>query len=98
MGVFLAADLYTAFVFFEIMSFTSFTWVIQEETEGAIRAARTYLAVAVIGGLVALMGLFLIWRTLGTLTVSELYPAAQTAGKRPVLYKAAACILFGVGA
>ena len=30
LGVFLAADLYTAFVFFEIMSFTSFTWVIQE--------------------------------------------------------------------
>ena len=59
LGVFLAADLYTAFVFFEIMSFTSFTWVIQEETPGAIRAANTYLAVAVIGGLVALMGLFL---------------------------------------
>ena len=32
MGVFLSADLYTAFVFFEIMSFTSFPWVIQEET------------------------------------------------------------------
>ena len=98
LGVFLAADLYTAFIFFEIMSFTSFTWVIQEETEGAIRAAKTYLAVAVIGGLVALMGLFLIWKTLGTLTISELYPAARAAGKLPVLYTAAACILFGFGA
>ena len=43
MGVFLASDLFTAFVFFEIMSFTSFPWVIQEETDGAIRAAKTYL-------------------------------------------------------
>ena len=72
MGVFLAADLFTAFIFFEVMSFTSFTWVIQEETPGAIRAAKTYLSVAVIGGLVALMGLFLLWKTLGTLTIAEL--------------------------
>ena len=98
MGVFLAEDLYTAFVFFEVMSFTSFAWVIQEETDGAIRAAKTYLAVAVIGGLAALMGLFLLWHTLGTLTISELYPAAQAAGKLPVLYTAGACILFGYGA
>lgn len=98
MGVFLAADLYTAFVFFEIMSFTSFTWVIQEETAGAIRAAKTYLAVAVIGGLVALMGLFLLWNSLGTLRISELYAAARAAGKLPVLYTAGACVLFGYGA
>ena len=98
MGVFLAADLFTAFVFFEIMSFTSFTWVIQEETPGAIRAAKTYLAVAVIGGLVALMGLFLLWKELGTLTVSALYPAAAALGRRPVLYAAGGCVLFGFGA
>ena len=98
MGVFLAADLFTAFIFFEVMSFTSFTWVIQEETPGAIRAAKTYLSVAVIGGLVALMGLFLLWKTLGTLTIAELYPAARVTGKLPVLYIAAACILFGFGA
>ena len=98
MGVFLAADLFTAFVFFEIMSFTSFTWVIQEQTPGAIRAAKTYLAVAVIGGLVALMGLFLLWRSFGTLEIAALYPAAETAGRQPVFYTAGACILFGFGA
>ena len=47
----LSADLMTAFIFFEILSFTSFTWVIHEENEAAIRAAKTYLAIAVIGGL-----------------------------------------------
>ena len=30
-GVFLAADLMTLFVFFEIMSFTSYVWVVQNE-------------------------------------------------------------------
>ena len=61
MGVFLSQDLATTLVFFEIMSFTSYTWVAHEETPGAMRAANTYLAVAVIGGLSALMGLFLLY-------------------------------------
>ena len=98
MGVFLAADLFTALLFFEIMSFTSYTWVIQEETEAAIRAADTYLAVAVIGGLAALMGLFLLQHTLGTTTISALYEKAQTCDNKAMLYAAGGCILFGFGA
>lgn len=77
MGVFLSADLYTTFIFFEIMSFTSYVWVAQEENEPSLRAAVTYLAVAVIGGLVMLMGIFLVYHELGTLTISELLPAAR---------------------
>ena len=98
MGVFLAANLFTAFVFFEVMSFTSYTWVIQEETPGAIRAANTYLAVAVIGGLVALMGLFLLQRELGTTAISELYARAAACPQKGILYAAGGCILFGFGA
>ena len=98
LGVFLAADLYTAFVFFEIMSFTSFTWVIQEETPGAIRAANTYLAVAVIGGLVALMGLFLLQHELGTTEIAKLYALSQACPHKGTLYIAGGCILFGFGA
>ncbi len=62
-GVFLGKDLYTIFIFFEIMSFTSYVWVAQEETDAALEAAKTYLAVAVIGGLVMLMGIFLMYNT-----------------------------------
>ena len=98
MGVFLAADLFTAFVFFEIMSFTSFTWVIQEQTPGAIRAANTYLAVAVIGGLVALMGLFLLQSRLGTTRIDALYELASACADKKTLYLAGSCILFGFGA
>ena len=98
LGVFLAEDLYTAFVFFEIMSFTSFTWVIQEETKEATRAAMTYLAVAVIGGLVALMGLFLLQHALGTTELSRLYDLAKAYPNKGTLYAAGGCILFGFGA
>ncbi len=98
MGVFLAADLYTMFIFFEGMSFTSYVWVAQEETPDALRAAGTYLAIAVIGGLVMLMGLFGLYHMLGTLTISELPAAAAAYENTPLLYAMGACLLFGFGA
>ena len=107
MGVFLSADLYSTFIFFEIMSFTSYVWVAQEETKEALRAAETYLAVAVIGGLVMLMGLFLLYHETGTLNINALYEVcreymqgtgAANEAHRKVLYIAGSCLLFGFGA
>ena len=102
-GVMLSADLMTTFVFFEILSLTSFTWVIHEETQGAIRAAYTYLFIAVIGGLVLFMGLLLLRDTCGTLAFREVFAAAEkaraenaSAGSR--ILAAGFCILFGFGA
>lgn len=98
-GVFLSEDLLTMFLFFEIMSLTSYVWVAQEETKAALQAAATYLAVAVIGGLVMLMGIFLLYHELGTLNIAELFFAAQAYdGNRAVLYGAGVCLLVGFGA
>ncbi len=83
LGVFYSADLYTTFIFFEIMSVTSFVMVAHEETPGAMKAAYTYLAVAVIGGMTTLMGLFLLYKQLGTLSfaaMAEARTAAAAAG------------------
>lgn len=98
LGVFLSADLFTTFVFFEVMSFTSYVWVVQEETKGAIKAAETYLAVAVIGGMVLLMGLFLLYNALGTLEMSQLLSAASACEEKGLLYIAGCCTLVGFGA
>ncbi|HBA47086.1 MAG TPA: sodium:proton antiporter [Lachnospiraceae bacterium] len=98
MGVFLSADLYTTFLFFEIMSFTSYVWVAQEESREALRAADTYLAVAVTGGLVMLMGIFLLYHQLGTLEIRELSAAAAKCADRNVIHAAGYCMLFGFGA
>ncbi len=68
LGVFLSDDLYTTFVFFEIMSLTSYAWVAHEETPAAMKAAGTYLAVAIFGGLTTLMGLFMLYGQFGTLS------------------------------
>ena len=59
-GVFLAADLTSVFLFFEIMSLASYVWVAQDERRESLRAGDTYLAVSVVGGLVMLMGLLLL--------------------------------------
>lgn len=65
-GVFISADLFTTFVFFEIMSLSSYVWVIQDERPESLRAGDTYLAIAVIGGLVMLMGIFMLYYLTGT--------------------------------
>ena len=93
-GIFLSADLYTTFIFFEIMSISSYVWVAHDETAPSMRAAATYLAVAIIGGLTLLMGLFLLYTQTGTLVISELYEACE--GKN--VYPACLCMLVGFGA
>ena len=93
-AIFLSADLYTTFVFFEIMSLCSYVWVAQDEKEGSLRAGGTYLTVAVLGGMVLLMGIFLLYHQTGTLVISELPTACQ--GKN--LWAAALCMFVGFGA
>ncbi len=98
MGVFLSADFYTTFIFFEIMSFTSYVWVAHEETQPALSAADTYLTVAVLGGLVMLMGIFGVYHELGTLTFTELPAAAAAYEHKGVLFALGVCMVFGFGA
>lgn len=103
-GVFFAADLLTLFLFFEMMSFTSYVWVVQEETPAAVRASKTYLAVAVIGGLSMLMGLFMLQHAFGSLTISDLRSHAEQflsgeggnfGNRRMYLYIASALLTAG---
>lgn len=104
-GVFLSADFFTTFIFFEIMSFTSYVWVAHDESKEALRAAATYLAVAVIGGLVMLMGIFLLYDVTGTLFFDDLTGAYTVYGllssqhTTPIQLRIAGlCLLFGFGA
>lgn len=104
-GIFLSADFYTTFIFFEIMSFTSYVWVAQEEKKESLRAAQTYLGIAVIGGLVMLMGIFLLYQVTGTLKFEELIGCYEnyilmSSGGVPEkrVWAAGICMLIGFGA
>ena len=98
MGVFLSADLYTTFLFFELMSLSSYAWVVQEESPDALDAGKTYLTIAVLGGLVTLMGLFLLYRLTGTLVIADLPGPCAGVTDRSQLWAAALCIFFGFAA
>ena len=98
MGIFLSADLFTTFLFFELMSLTSFVFVIQTEEPEALRAGETYLAVAVIGGLCTLTGLVLLYAQLGTLSIEQLGYAAANATNRKELWVAGILVLIGFAA
>ncbi len=104
-GVFFSADFFTTFLFFEIMSFTSYVWVVHDEKKESLRASSTYLAVAVLGGLVMLMGIFILY-THGTTpfymqSYSKLFAAntlLDTTDGQRMLWIAGVCLLFGFGA
>ncbi len=100
MGIFMSADFFTMFVFFEIMSLASYVWVAQDEKRESLRAAETYLAIAVIGGLCILMGMFLLYSETGTLSVTGdllLIQESVASGNRR-LTGAGILMLIGFGA
>ena len=97
-GVFLSADLFTTFVFFEIMSFASWVMVVHTEKPDAMKAGETYLAVAVIGGLATLMGIFMLYHLLGTLEIDALYDAAAAVENKSYLWAAGLLTLVGFAA
>ena len=99
MGVFLSGDLITTFVFFEIMSFTSYVLVIHDESPAAVEAAQTYIAIAVFGGLALIFGIFILQSQLKTTEIAALYDAAKNfEGDKRMLYIAGLCMLVGFGA
>ncbi|MCR4891731.1 MAG: complex I subunit 5 family protein [Lachnospiraceae bacterium] len=97
-GVMLSSNYMATFLFFEILSFSSFTWVIHEETPGAVRAGYTYLFIAIIGGLVLFMGLILLVSDTGTLDYGELHQILQASPPGGRTLAAGICILLGFGA
>lgn len=98
-GVFMANNLYTMFMFFEIMSFVSFPLVIQEETPEAKEAGMSYFAVAVIGGLLILMGIVLVYSQFGTMTFDILHQTIALFGDTTkTMWVGSVLMLLGFGA
>ena len=98
MGVLLSSDLLTTFILFEVMSFTSYVMVIHDEKDQSREAADTYIAVAVIGGLVMLMGVFLIKYHLGTTDFDEIHRIMLNFnGPKGQIYLAAMLLMVGFG-
>ena len=96
-AVFLSGDILTLFTFFEVMAFTSYVMVIHDEKPGAQRASETYTYLNVFGGLVMLMGIFILYHTVGTLQIDALKDACAAVKDKTSLYWAAGLMIVGFG-
>lgn len=71
LGIFMAGDFFTLFVFFELMSLLSYVLVIHEETKEALRAGYKYLIMTIIGGLALFFAIVIVFELAGTVSLSE---------------------------
>ncbi len=95
LGIFLSNNLINLFTFFEIMSLSSYPLIIHDEDKYSHDAGKTYLIMAVSGGLVLLMGLFLLYDFTQTLDIDKIKYVIQDIGN--IKYTIAGLIIAGFG-
>jgi len=100
LGIAFAENLFTIFIFYELLSVATYPLVAHDETDEARAAGRKYLAYTFFGGgVLVLAGTALVFVLAGTTTFGE--TAAGLASADPMLARAAFAILaagFGVKA
>ncbi len=77
LGIFMAGDLFTLFVFFELMSLISYILVVHEESPEALRAGYKYLILTIIGGLALFFGIIATFELAGTVSLSVIGMVTQ---------------------
>ncbi|NLM45795.1 MAG: NADH dehydrogenase subunit [Firmicutes bacterium] len=98
LGVVLAGDLFTLFVFFELMTLLSYVLVIHEETKDAMHAGAVMLYLGVAGGLCLLLGILLLYAGIGTLEIKPLQELIAASALNPYVVMLLFVIGFGVKA
>ncbi|MBM4236088.1 MAG: monovalent cation/H+ antiporter subunit D family protein [Firmicutes bacterium] len=69
LGVFLTADLFSLFFFFELMSVASYLLVVHNQSEEAISAGRLYIFLGIFGGLCLLTATILLYWYTGSVLI-----------------------------
>lgn len=95
-GAFLTGDLFNLFVFFEVMLAASYGLVLHGSGETRIRAGLGYIAVNLVASLFFLVGVSLIYGTMGTLNMADLARRlAAPAAAEPALFEIG-CAVLGI--
>ncbi len=71
LGTFIAGNLYTFFLFFEIMAFSGYVLVIHEETPEAFSAGSKYLMVTIISGILFFSGIIITYQLTGRIDLGS---------------------------
>ncbi len=95
-GMVLTGDIFNLFVFFEILSLSSYALTGYNRDRGGTEAAIKYLIQGSIGSAFILIGIALLYGTTGTLNMADI--AAHVAGVDPtLLFMAMSLLIVGFG-
>lgn len=92
-GAFYTGDIFTLFVFQELMIMSSVVLVAISDNRLGVEAAIKYLLISAMGSLFLLLGIAAIYATFGTLTLADIARLLE-GGERPLLAQVAAVVLM----
>jgi multicomponent Na+:H+ antiporter subunit D len=92
-GSFYTGDVFTFFVFLELMVMSSVVMVAVSDNRLGLEAAIKYIFISGIGSMLLLLGIAAIYTTFGTLTLAQVAQALAT-GERPLLALPAAVMFL----
>ena len=98
LGTVLSGDLFTTFLFFEIMTFSSYLLVVHTETKEALNAGDSYIYMGIMGGLSILLGVILLFVNSGSLEYSSLAGVLKDMGNQGYFIMTLFVVGFGVKA
>lgn len=99
-AVALSGDLFTMFVGFEIIAIAAYVLIAYEKSPSGLVASFKYLILSSTGILFFLFGIFLVYRDLGTLSISiaaRIIASSAQPGGPPVIHLALAALCVGIG-
>jgi len=97
MGVSLAQNLLTLFIFYEILTITTYPLVVHKETEEAFQAGRKYLVYTLGGGAAILVGTLALLAAGGGTAITFVPGGNQTVGSISVEFARIAFVLLFIG-
>ncbi|WP_026476640.1 complex I subunit 5 family protein [Alkaliphilus transvaalensis] len=95
LGCVMAGDIFTMFLFFEIMTFSSYMLVTHSQHEECIQAGYNYIYIGILGGLSILLGMILLYINTNTLEFVPLASVFQELGS--IRYWIIGLFVFGFG-
>ncbi|MDW7668611.1 MAG: proton-conducting transporter membrane subunit, partial [Bacillota bacterium] len=98
LGIFISENILNLFTFFEIMSFSSYPLIIHDEDDEAHEAGVTYMAMAVAGGMILLMGIFILYSYTQILNITQLSYVLPDLGYIKYVISGLLIIGFGIKA
>ncbi|MFP4457728.1 MAG: complex I subunit 5 family protein [Clostridia bacterium] len=98
LGTVMAADLFTMFLFFELMTFSSYALVAHHQSEESMLAGNSYIFIGVVGGLSILLGMLMLYSNTGTLEFLPLASQLEAMGTAKYYMVALFVVGFGIKA